>query len=62
MMVCKDEAMEALVNAQKIVDDEGLISDEEVLPMSVLDITGPELKSIEEHFTPDAYKNACRLG
>lgn len=45
-----------------IINEEGILNDEDSLPMSVLDFTAVELKSIEEYLMAEAYKNVCQLG
>ena len=56
MMICKDNAVEALLDSQTNIDSDGIVSDEEILPLSILDFTNSELQIVEDYLTPGAYK------
>ena len=48
MMICKDNAVEALLDSQTNIDSDGIVSDEEILPLSILDFTNSELQIVED--------------
>ena len=55
-------AVEALLDSQTNIDSDGIVSDEEILPLSILDFTNSELQIVEDYLTPGAYKTASKLG
>ena len=52
----------ALLDSQTNIDSDGIVSDEEILPLSILDFTNSELQIVEDYLTPGAYKTASKLG
>ncbi len=61
-MVCKDSHVEALLNRQENITEEGILSSEDAFPMSVLDISTLELDSIRQYMTVDAFRDMYQLG
>lgn len=60
-MVCEDDAVRALINHQKVIDEDG-ISEEDILPISVLDIAAVDLQATAEYLTAGAYQKLYLLG
>lgn len=61
MMVRKFDAVESLLSLQNKIHKEGIIDEEDALPMPVLDITSHDLQSTKEYLTCDAYEDMCLI-
>lgn len=57
MMVCKMDAVESLISLQEKISKDGIIDEEDALPVSVLDISSEDLRSTEDYLTRDAYED-----
>ncbi len=61
MMICKDKAVREFIDHQKMITDDG-ICEEDIFPISVIDIAEEDLQAIAKHLTATAYQKVHQLG
>lgn len=60
MMICKDKAVREFIDHQKMITDDG-ICEEDIFPISVIDIAEEDLQAIAKHLTATAYQKVHQL-
>lgn len=61
MMVCNHDHVEMLLKHQETINEEGVIRNEDDLPLSVLDISEQDIQTTKDYLTVTAYRDMYQL-